>query len=115
MESGGLVEKVLKESGELLHSEELILEAVRDLMKDEVKGYIRETLDKNPELKAELKAAIAEMFEAKLREGYALIKLAKCSAKLGIQMVPEPMRKELTGALVSMFEKELNALLDRSL
>src|SRR3989304_3839034 len=85
---GHVVERLLKETGGILHSEDLILDAVRDLLKDEVKGYIRSRLDANPALKQELKEAVGGLMEAKLQEAYALMKVAKSRAKLGLELVP---------------------------
>jgi len=110
-----VVERLLKETGGILHSEDLILDAVRDLLKDEVKGYIRSRLDANPALKQELKEAVGGLMEAKLQEAYALMKVAKSSAKLGLELVPPHMREKFTQEIVSIFEKEIAALMERAL
>ena len=44
---------------ELMATEDILLEAVRDLVKDEIKTYIREKVDADEELKEELKEAIS--------------------------------------------------------
>jgi hypothetical protein len=109
------LDKVLKETKSLMHSEDLILEAVRDMMKDEVKSYIRNRLEANPELKAEIKGAVSELMEAKVMEAYALMKLAKSGAKLGLELVPEHLRAKLAKELTSVFEKEIAAIMERAL
>jgi len=109
-----VVERLLKETGGILHSEDLIFDAVRDLLKDEVKAYIRHRLDANPELKKEIKDAVTELLEAKLREAYALIKIAKSGAKLGLELVPPHMRQQFAKEIVGIFEKEVAALLERA-
>lgn len=98
----------------MLQSETLIVEAVQDLVKDEVKRHIREKLDSDPELRAEFKKAIESLLEAKAREAYALLRIGKCGAKLGIALVPENMRKEIGHELASIFEKELSKMLEQS-
>lgn len=98
----------------MLQSETLIVEAVQDLVKDEVKRHIREKLDSDPELRAEFKKAIESLMEAKAREAYALLRIGKCGAKLGIALVPENMRKEIGHELASIFEKELSKMLEQS-
>ncbi len=108
----GIVESVLKGATGVLHTEDLVLEAVRDLVKDEIKHYIREKIEQNPELKEELKEAVGELLEAKIKEAYALMKAAKVSAKLGLELVPPHLRAEVTKELLSVFEKELNAIID---
>ena len=52
--SGSIQERI----EELLRPEDLIMEAARDLVKDEIKGYIRQKIDENPELKSEIKETI---------------------------------------------------------
>ena len=59
--SGSIQERI----EELLRPEDLIMEAARDLVKDEIKGYIRQKIDENPELKSEIKETIENYFEAK--------------------------------------------------
>ena len=50
---------------ELMATEDILLEAVRDLVKDEIKTYIREKVESDAELKEELKDAISYYFNAK--------------------------------------------------
>lgn len=94
--------------------EDLLIESVRDLVKDEVKKYIRAKIEANPELKKEIKKAVEEFMEAKVKESVALVKIAKCGAKLGLEMIPPHMREEMMGSLVSMFENELSVVIGRS-
>mgnify|MGYP003312859550 FL=1 len=44
---------------ELMSTEDLVIEAFRDLVKDELKSHIRAKVDDDPELKAEIKEAVA--------------------------------------------------------
>ena len=68
--SGSIQERI----EELLRPEDLIMEAARDLVKDEIKGYIRQKIDENPELKSEIKETIENYFEAKARSAFAEVK-----------------------------------------
>ena len=43
---------------DLMATEDIMLEAVRDLVKDELKSYIRSKVEADEELKAELKEAV---------------------------------------------------------
>jgi Ribonuclease G/E len=115
MAEEGIVELALKQTKGLLHSEDILVEAVRDLVKDEIKRYVREKLEGRPELKEELKAAVAEMMEAKIKEAAALVKMAKAGAKLGLELVPPHLREEVTKDLVGMFEKEISVLMEKTL
>ena len=67
------------------------------------------------ELKKEFKEAVGSLFEAKAKEAYALIKLAKCTAKLGLESIPPQMREQLFKELINIFEKEINAVLEKTL
>jgi hypothetical protein len=109
-----LISSVLKSTKSMLSSETLLIEAVQDLVKDEIKKQVRQKLDGDPELKAELKQAVQELMEAKLKEAYAILKIGKCGAKLGIAMVPPEMRAEIGKEIVTLFEKEVNKMLEQS-
>ena len=91
--------------------EDLLIEAARDLVKEELKEHIRAKIDANPELKKEFKDAIGMYFEAKLMEAFANIKLVKAGAKLGIDMIPEDMKKRMSKEL----EQEISKLLEKTL
>ncbi len=109
-----VVSAVLKTTKSMLRSETLMVEAVQDLVRDEVKRHIRQRLDSDPELREELKRAVESLIEAKAREAYALLRIGKCGAKLGIALVPEEMRKEIGHELASVFEKEVGRMLEQS-
>lgn len=108
------LERILRDTVGAVHTEDLFVEAVRDLVKDEVKTYIRARLDANPELKAEIREAVRDLMEAKLQEAYAFVKLAKAGAKLGLELVPPEMRAEVTKELARIIEKEVGAILERT-
>lgn len=109
-----IISSVLKGTKTMLSSETLLVDAVQDLVKDEVKRAIREKLESNPELKKELKQAVAELMEAKVHEAYALLKIGKVGAKIGIELVPPHLRKEIGQEIVSLFEKEVARMLDQT-
>ena len=109
------VENILRDATDMLRTENLVVEAMRDLVKDEAKRYIRSKIDANPELKDEIKAAVEELMEAKIREGYALVKLAKAGVKLGLELVPPKMRGELAKDLVDLIQKEIGGLMEKTL
>ncbi|HIH00517.1 TPA: hypothetical protein HA259_00275 [Thermoplasmata archaeon] len=96
----------------MLSSETLLVDAVQDLVRDEIKKHIRQKIESDPELKKEMAAAIKLLMEAKVREGIAVLKLAKGGAKLGLALVPPELRKEMGQELVSMFEKEVSMMLE---
>ena len=114
MTDDNVVEKLLRDTIGAVHTEDLLVDALRDLVKDEVKSYVRARLDANPELKAEIRAAVKDLLEAKIREGYAFVKIAKAGAKLGLELVPAEMRTEVTRELARMIEKEVASLMERA-
>ena len=109
-----VITSLLKGTKSMLSSETLLIDAIQDLVKDEVKRHIRQKLESSPELKEELKKAVEELLEAKVHEAYAILKIGKVGAKLGIEMVPPKLRKEIGQELVSMFEKEVNRMLEQT-
>ena len=113
MAEDDVISSLLKGTKSMLSSETLLVEAVQDLVKDEVKRQIRQKLESNAELKEELKKAVEELMEAKVHEAYAILKIGKVGAKIGIEMVPPKLRKEIGQEIVSLFEKEVGKMLDQ--
>jgi hypothetical protein len=91
--------------------EDLLIDAARDLIREEIKTYIKDRLDSDPALKKEFKDAIGMYFEAKLMEAFANIKLVKAGAKLGLEMIPKKMKNRMSKEL----EKELTKILEKAL
>jgi tellurite resistance protein len=114
MAEDDVISSLLKGTKSMLSSETLLIEAVEDLVKDEVKRQIRQKLESNAELKEELKKAVEELMEAKVHEAYAILKIGKVGAKIGIEMVPPKLRKEIGQEIVSLFEKEVGKMLDQT-
>ncbi len=109
-----VVSSVLKSTRQMLSSETLLIEAMQDLVKDELKRTMKEKLEASPELKKELRGAVQELLEAKVHEAYALLKVGKVGAKLGIELVPPELRKEIGKEIASLFEKEVSKMLEQS-
>ncbi len=108
-----LIKEVVKATGSTIQVENIMLESFRDLLKDEIKEKMKQTLEKNPEIKREIGEAIEMLIEARLKEAYALLKLAKASSKLGIEAAPPKIRDEMIKAFTSLFEKELMEILNK--
>lgn len=105
---GSLVKNTLG----IVHTEDLMLEAVRDLLRDEVKRYIRARLEERPALKEELKRGVAALMEAKVREASALVLMAKAAAKLGVELVPAEVREEVAKEFVDALERDIATVLE---
>jgi predicted RNA binding protein with dsRBD fold (UPF0201 family) len=114
--NGNLVSRVMGGGlADLMGDEELVVDALRDLMRDEVKAKMREALERNPEIKQELRDALRMYFEAKVNEAYATLKFAKASAKLGVTLMPDHLKQELGKDLAQLLEKEVAGLLEKAL
>ncbi len=100
---------------DLMATEDLVLEAFRDLVKDELKNHIRAKVDADEDLKAEIKDAVSYYFQAKARSVYAELKASRAAARLGLRMLPDDLQGEVGEALVGLFEKELGTLLEKAL
>jgi len=108
-----VIDQMLKSTIGVANTEDLIIEALRDLVKDEIKHYVRQKINENPEIKQELKEAVADFIDAKMRETYAIIKMGKCVAELGIQIVPAEMKEKLGKDVASLIEKEMSQVLQK--
>lgn len=100
---------------DIFGGERLVVDIVRDLVKDEVKKSIKEALEKNPKLKKELQEAIKLYVDAKIREMYATIKIAKVAAKLGVEALPDDIKDELSKEIADIFEREISSILERAI
>ena len=114
------IENMIKSMGkgvplEELNTEGIVMDAMRDLVKDEIKQHLRRKVENNPELKKEFMEAVELFVEAKIRETFAALKLAKAGTKLGLMMVPDKMVDELTKEFSKVFEKEIVGLLEKSI
>jgi len=107
------IESLLKSTLAAMRTEDLIVEALRDLAKDEIKRYARKKIDENPELKAQAKQIIAELVEAKFRESYALLRLGKLGAEMGFIMVPEEMKERMEKDIAEMLQREVSQVFDK--
>ena len=100
---------------DLMSTEDLVIEAFRDLVKDELKSHIRNVIDADPELKAEVKEAVSYYFHTKARTIYAELKATRAATRLGLRLLPDDLQGEVGEALVGLFEKELGNLLEKAL
>lgn len=96
---------------DVLGGEDLVIEAARDMIKDEIKAHIKKKLQENPKLRQELKDAIGMYFEAKIKEAYASVKLAKAGAMLGLKLVPDNIKDELSKEIEFELTKILEGIL----
>jgi hypothetical protein len=100
---------------ETLDVEDIIIESLKDMVKDEVKKHIKAALDKDPGLKRELKEAVNLYLEARAKQIYAAVLLAKGATKLGLSIMPGDMKKDLSKEVMSILEKELGQIMETAL
>ncbi len=109
------MEELIKESEKILPSEDLLIEAVREIMKDEIKEYIREKMKQNPKIKEEIREAMLLYLSAKVKELEAATLMSKALGELGIISLPPEVRKELISNMYKMFQKEIDEMLEKTL
>ena len=99
----------------LISTEDIVLEAIRDLVKDELKEHIKNRIDEDSDLKIELKEALNYYFTTQARTIYAEIKASRAAARLGMSLLPPDLSEEVSEALVTLFEREIGNVLERAL
>lgn len=109
------VDEIIKETERVLPSEDLMLEAIRDLMKDEIKEYIKEKMEENPEIKENMRKSMLLYIEAKMKEVEAMTLMTKSMGELGVISLPPEMKKEFLESMYRMFQKEIDELIDKTI
>lgn len=109
------IEMLLKSTQDLLRPEELVREATRDIVKNEVRAHLDKVLRDDPKLAQDLKDAVRALLEARALEYAALIKVGTCTARLGIAAVPPEIRSALTKDIIDLIGRELGQIVERSL
>jgi len=108
------VSHLMKGGEDIINTENLIVEAVEDMIKDEIKKYIRSKIEENEELKSEFKEYVEMLMEAKAKEAYAYAMLAKTSADLGFELIPPKMKKEMSDQLSKLMEEKIEEMMESS-
>ena len=90
---------------DLMSTEDLVIEAFRDLVKDELKSHIRNKVEADPELKAEIKEAVSYYFQSKARSIYAELKATRAATRLGLRLLPDDLQGEVGEALVHYLKR----------
>ncbi len=106
---------IFDSSKKLMINDNVILEAVIDIYKDEIKDTIRKKLNDNPRLNKELKDAIKEYVQGKLLEAAAQGKLLKIVAELGLVSLPDNMRDEIVKTIIKAIGPEIDTILKNTL
>lgn len=107
------IQQLIKSTIGAFKTEDLVVDALKEMLKDEIKRYIQYRLDENPKLKAEARAILGELIQAKIKEAYALMKLGKVAAELGVAIVPKELKEQMEKDLASLIERELSQVMEK--
>ncbi len=113
--AGEPLDVLLKSTQDLLRPEELVREATRDLVKEEIRRHLEKTLREDPKLAQDLKDAVRDLLAARAMEYAALLRVGTTTARLGLSAMPPDVRRALTQELVDLVAKELGQIAERSL
>jgi hypothetical protein len=106
---------LLKGSRDLLNPEEIVREAIRDVVKDEIRHHLEKTLKEDPNLAHDLRDGVRALLEARALEYAALLRVGALTARLGLAAVPPELRSKLTSEVVELFSRELGQIVEKSL
>lgn len=115
LSAGEPIDSLLKSTQDLLRPEQLVREATRDIVKEEIRRHLEKTLQEDPKLHQDLKDAVRALLEARALEYAAVIKVGACAARLGLAAVPPNIRSAITKDVVEMISRELGQIVERSL
>ena len=113
--AGEPIDLLVRSTRDLLRPEELVREATRDIVKDEIRRHLEKTLKEDPQLEADLKEAVGDLLKARASEYAALVRVGTATARLGLHALPPEVRRALTKNLVDLVTKELGQIVERSL
>ena len=108
-----LISSVLQDPLGAIRVEDLVAEAARDMVKDEIKRMIQAKMDQDPRLRQRMQEAVADLMDAKVRETYALVKMGKAGLDLAVALVPDEMKKKIDRDIAALLEKELSSMVER--
>ncbi len=107
------IESLVRKGERVLPDEDMLIEALRDLIKDQIKEYLKEIMDRNPRIREEIAESVRLYVEAKIKEANALATAAKALAELGITSLPREAREQILATLLSMLREEMEGMVDK--
>lgn len=113
--TGEPIDLLVRSTRDLLRPEELVREATRDIVKDEIRRHLEKTLKEDPKLQAALKEAVRDLLAARASEYAALLRVGTATARLGLSALPPEVRQALMKDFVDLLSKELGQIVERSL
>ena len=113
--SGEPIDVLVRSTRDLLRPEELVREATRDIVKDEIRRHLEKTLKDDPKLAQALKDSVRDLLAARAMEYAALVRVGTTTARLGLSALPPEVRQAMMKDLVELISKELGQIVERSL
>lgn len=113
--SGEPIDLLLSSTRDLLRPEEIIRDATRDIVKDEIRRHIEKALHDDPKLAQEIRDAVRQLIEARALEYAALLRVGTLTAQLGLSTLPENVRSELSHNIAQLVRRELGDIVEKSL
>jgi len=108
-----ILTRLSKESGRIIDTETIFMQAMQDVLKDEIKKKIFSRIERDPALKKQIKIAIEDLIEAKIKETYAIVRLGKIAARIGIELIPTDMKEDVTKEFASLLEREITEVFQK--
>lgn len=113
--TGEPIDILLRSTRDLLRPEQIVREATRDIVKDEIRQHLEKTLRDDPKLGQDLKDAVRALLEARAMEYAALLRVGTVLARLGVATMPPKIREAITKDVVELISRELGQIVDKSL
>lgn len=113
--AGEPIDVLLRSTRDLLRPEELVREATRDLVKDEIRQHLAKTLKDDPKLAHDLHEAVKGLLEARAMEYAALLRMGTVTARLGLAAMPANVREAITRDVVALVSRELGQIVEKSM
>ncbi len=108
-----IISKLTRESGRLIDTEGLFIQAMQDIVKDEIKRKVYSRIDRDPKLKEQIRIAVEDLFEARIKETYALMRLGKIAARVGIELIPGDLKEDVAKEFTSILEREITEIFQK--
>ncbi len=108
-----VVTRLSRESLKLMDTETIFVQAMQDIVKDEIKKRIMARIDKDQALKEQIKIAIEDLIEARIKEGYAMMRLGKIAARVGLELIPADLKEDVTREFTSILEREISEIFQK--
>ncbi|MCI4364844.1 MAG: hypothetical protein L3K10_02100 [Thermoplasmata archaeon] len=113
--AGEPLDILMKSARDLLRPEELVRDATRDIVKEEIRRHLEKTLREDPKLAQDLKDSVRQLLEARATEYAALVRVGTATARLGLASLPPDVRRALLEDIVNLLSKEIGHIVERSL